>query len=86
MYAEEGLSFCERDSSNSYYRPPVTQYRYQSRSKVYTYYYYKWSDWSAWTTTEQTASDTREVQSKTQYRYLDAVENQDKPSSSEAEK
>lgn len=86
VYAEEGLSFCVRDSSNSYYRPPVTQYRYQSRSKVYTYYYYKWSDWSAWTTTEQTASDTREVQSKTQYRYLDAVENQDKPSSSEAEK
>lgn len=86
VYAEEGLSFCVRDSSNSYYRPPVTQYRYQSHSKVYTYYYYKWSDWSAWTTTEQTASDTREVQSKTQYRYLDAVENQDKPSSSEAEK
>lgn len=46
-----------------------TQYRYRDRSKVYTYYYYQWSNWSAWSTTPVTATDTKEVQTRTTYRY-----------------
>ena len=32
---------------------------------------YVWSDWSDYSTTPVTASDTREVQTKTEYRYKD---------------
>lgn len=47
-----------------------TQYRYRDRSQIYTYYYYKWSDWSAWSTTATTGSDTKQVETRTTYRYL----------------
>ena len=47
-----------------------TQYRYRDRTLNYTYYYYKWSDWSAWSTTSVGATSTKEVQTRTTYRYL----------------
>lgn len=47
-----------------------TQYRYRDRSLIYTYYYYKWSDWSAWSTTAVSATDTKQVENRTTYRYL----------------
>lgn len=47
-----------------------TQYRYRDRTLNYTYYYYKWSDWSAWSTTAASATSTKEVQTRTTYRYI----------------
>ena len=47
-----------------------TQYRYRDRTLNYTYYYYKWSDWSSWSTDSIAATSTREVQTRTTYRYL----------------
>lgn len=46
-----------------------TQYRYRDRSQVYTYYYYRWKSWSNYSTTKYTASDNRQVETKTQYSY-----------------
>ena len=46
-----------------------TQYR--SRSIVTTYYYYKWSDWSSYSDTYQSSSSTKEVRTRTAYRYCD---------------
>lgn len=45
-----------------------TQYRY--RNAIYTYYFYKWSSYSDWTDTVYTASSTRQVKTRTVYRYL----------------
>jgi len=47
-----------------------TQYRYRDRSLNYTYYYYKWNDWSSWSTTAIAATDSRQVEKRTTYRYL----------------
>lgn len=46
-----------------------TKTKYNYTDTYYTYYFYKWSNWSSWTTTAHTASATKEVESKTQYRY-----------------
>ncbi len=46
-----------------------TQYR--SRSKTTTYYYYKWSDWSSYSDTYQSSSSSKEVRTRTVYRYCD---------------
>ncbi len=46
-----------------------TEYRYRDRSKVYTYYYYKWSEWSEWSSGSVSASDNKDVESRTIYRY-----------------
>jgi beta-lactam-binding protein with PASTA domain/predicted Ser/Thr protein kinase len=42
---------------------------YKYRDKVYEYTYYKWGSWSSWSTTELSATNDREVEQKTQYRY-----------------
>ncbi|MBQ6467712.1 MAG: glycoside hydrolase family protein [Clostridia bacterium] len=47
-----------------------TQYRYRDRSLVYTYHYYQWSKWSEWSTTPVTGNSTKEVETRTVYRYL----------------
>lgn len=51
--------------------PAVThkEYRYADRSKIYTYRFYRWLDWSDWSTSAVTGSETREIETKTQYRY-----------------
>lgn len=46
-----------------------TEYRYQDRSKVYTYKYWKWGSWSNYTTTKYTSSSDRNVETITQYSY-----------------
>lgn len=45
-----------------------TQYRY--KDSTYTYYFYRWDDkdWSSWSADEVTATDKREVQTRTVYR------------------
>ena len=47
----------------------TTGYSYCDRSKIYTYYFYKWSNWSSYTTTKYTSSSDREVETLTQYSY-----------------
>lgn len=44
--------------------------RWYYQEPVYTYYYYQWSDWSDWSATSTEASDSKEVQTRTTYRYL----------------
>lgn len=44
-----------------------TQYRY--RDTYYTYYFYKWSNWSSWSDSVYAKSSTRDVQTRTLYRY-----------------
>lgn len=46
-------------------------YNYQTRSKTTTNYFYKWSDWTPWTTTPITATDNREVETRTVYSLKD---------------
>lgn len=46
-----------------------TEWRYRDRGKNYTYYYYKWGDWSGWQTGAVSASDSRQVETRTVYRY-----------------
>lgn len=46
-----------------------TGYRYRDRSKVYTYYYEKWSNWSSYSTNVVTESGDCQVRTKIYYRY-----------------
>lgn len=50
-----------------------TVYRYCTRNPISTYYYYRWKDWSAWSTTTVFQSNTKEVETATFYRYRDRV-------------
>lgn len=47
-----------------------TQYSYQTRNKNHTYYFYKWGDWSSWSPEVVNGTDSREVETRTTYRYL----------------
>jgi|GEM_PF-2331552 len=47
--------------------PGYTQYRY--RDATYTYYFYQWGNWSSWSDSYVSSSDSREVQTRTMYRY-----------------
>ena len=51
-----------------------TAYRYRTRSQVWTYYFYRWTSWSSWSDTKVTASSTRNVETRTLYRYRDEVQ------------
>jgi beta-lactam-binding protein with PASTA domain len=42
---------------------------YQYRDKVFTYHFYRWKSWSAWQDALVSASASREVQTRTVYRY-----------------
>lgn len=53
--------------------PQKTQYSYRTRDKIWLRYFYRFSDWSEWQTEAVSASDTREVKTRTVYRYLDNV-------------
>lgn len=46
-----------------------TEWYYQTRTKTITYHYYKWSTYSSWSDTAYTASSTRQVKTRTVYRY-----------------
>lgn len=55
--------------SDSHVEKTKTQYRYRDRSKIYTYYFWQWGGYSTWSTSKYTATDNREVESRTAYRY-----------------
>lgn len=46
-----------------------TEWYYQTRTKTITYNYYKWSAYSEWSDTVYTASSTRQIKTRTVYRY-----------------
>lgn len=48
---------------------PKTGYSYRDRSKTITYTYERWGDWSAWSDTIYSGSGTRQVETRTVYRY-----------------
>ena len=50
-----------------------TTYRYRTRNKVWTYYFYRWTEWSSWGDSAVTPSSTRNVETRTVYRYRDEV-------------
>lgn len=54
-----------------------TEWRYRDRGKNYTYYYYKWGDWSGWQTGAVSGSDSRQVETRTVYRYKAKVEGEE---------
>ena len=51
--------------------PGTNGYRYRTRTKteIKTYTFYKWSNFSAWSDTAVTASNSRQVETRTVYRY-----------------
>ena len=57
-------------NSTWFFVTEVYTQNYTTYSKVYTHA--KWSDWSDWSDTTVTASDTRQVETRTLYRYVDA--------------
>lgn len=46
-----------------------TEWYYQTRTKTITYHYYKWSAYSDWSDNVYSASSTRQVKTRTVYRY-----------------
>ena len=54
-----------------------TEWRYRDRGKNYTYYYYKWGNWSGWQTGAVSNSDSRQVETRTVYRYKAKVEGEE---------
>ena len=56
-------------NSDWYWCATVNTQKYTTYNKIYTHS--KWSDWSAWSDTQVSATATRQVESRTMYRYLD---------------
>ena len=51
-----------------YFRTTVTKQTYTNYNKLFTYT--GWGEWSEWSETAAEASDTRQVETKTQYSYM----------------
>lgn len=49
-------------------------YRYRYKDTYYTYELSKWQNWSEWSTDQVTATSTRQIETKTQYRTFNGVE------------
>lgn len=69
-----GLGKCSKGVNGYYYDSQVTQYRYRTRSKTTTYSFWKWGSYSEWSDSVVTATDTRQVETRTVYRYRDLKE------------
>lgn len=63
--------FAYTNSSSQHYKAPITQYRYRTRTAREVAHY---GNWSAWQDTAYSNSSTREVQTRTVYRYCDRSE------------
>lgn len=63
------LAFAYTSATSPHYLGPVTQYRYATREKIFTYYYYKWGEFSAWSDTKYQNTDDRKVESRVVYQY-----------------
>ena len=76
-----GISHSDKGGQNAYHSHPcdndefdiwfyggqVTAYYYQTRTKTTTNYFIKYSNWSDWSNTPVTATDSREVESRSVY-------------------
>ncbi len=62
------LAFAVTDADSPDFVPMITQYRYQTRNKNYTYTFYRWGKWSEWGDIEKVASSTQEVETRAVYR------------------
>lgn len=51
----------------------VKGYRYRTINYSTTYYYYKWNSWSSWSDSAYSSSSTRQVETRTVYRYRDLL-------------
>ena len=51
----------------------VTGYRYRTIYYSTTYYYYRWNSWSNWSDSAYYSSSTRQVETRTVYRYRDLI-------------
>lgn len=63
--------FAYTSSSSPYYVAPITQYRYRTRS---TYQEAHYGNWSSWSNSPYSGSSTREVETRTVYRYCDRTQ------------
>ncbi len=67
------MSYCTAHSSCSnsdwFFVCEVREQKYTTYKKLYTLS--KWSDWSQWSETHAAPSDTRKVESRTLYRFID---------------
>ena len=64
-------SACPNHYSNWFFVTEVYQQDYTSYKKLFTYE--RWTDWSDWSTNVATASGTRKVETRTQYKLKDAT-------------
>ena len=69
----DGETKCEKKCGSYYYGGTKTQYRYRTRTKTTTYSFWKWGDWSSYDDAVVYASDNRQVQTRTVYRYRDLL-------------
>ncbi len=65
----DGHTKCAKGCGSYYYMGTATQYRYRTRSPIYSFY--RWTAWSAWSDTVYSATSTREIKTQNVYRYRD---------------
>ena len=68
---DAGRAYCWKAWRSGSGGATQTQYRYKTRSQIFTYHYWKWDEWSQWSDT-YIAGD--EVEQRTIYRYRDEVD------------
>ena len=77
----DGEKKCSKGCGSYYYDGQKTQYSYRTRSKTTIYSYWKWGNYSAWSDTVYTATDNRQVEKRTVYRYRDLLKSSQTTSS-----
>ena len=65
----DGLTKCAKGAGSYYYMGTATQYRYRTRTATTYYTYTRWGEWSDWSDSPVAAGSTRDVRSRTVYRY-----------------
>ena len=63
---DQGRAFAFTSSGSQYYVAPITQYRYRTRTSSQVANY---GNWSSWGDTAYSNSSSREVQTRTMYKY-----------------
>ncbi len=65
--AVNNVCWWQKSWAESYQNGTKTQYNYKTYQ--YTYNFYRWKTWSDWSDTEVKATDNRDVETRTVYRY-----------------
>lgn len=69
----DGETKCSKNCGSYYYGGVKTQYRYRTRTKTTTYSFWRWGEWSQFDDALVIATDNKQVQSRTVYRYRSLV-------------